>query len=429
MSEQDLVWLRSIIPQSDQGHLILWTICGLCLISAFAVLYFSHIHSQEQLPTPRGCKRVGFRGQSNLSDEFTQTESSAWKVKSLWVYPVKSCRGVELDRGAVISTGMEYDRIFCFAQLKSPFPVSASTSDAEKSAHRWEFISQRHFPSMALVKTELWIPDPASATYSETLPEVQSKGVIVVRFPYQPDGLRGLMARAAAILTGQESEKTFHIPFNPTAEQIKRNKYFMGAMTIWKDSPQALNMTTVLPPELRYALGVRNPIGLFRVANDHLRDVFRCAPRKEQVGYQPVTGFADAYPLHIMNLASNQDVARRVKDSLPRLSVLRFRPNIIITGPQAYEEDSWKRIRIGDYDYYVSCRTARCLLPNTDQTTGEKHASEPYKTLQTYRRVDDGARKYHCLGMQMVPALEKSEIRVGDGIEVLETGEHFYLMQ
>jgi len=427
MSEQELSGLRSIIPQSDQGHLILLAICGFCLIPAFAVLFLSYTNSQD--PPPRGCRRLGLRGQSNLADEFTQSESSVWRVKSLWVYPVKSCRGVELDRGAVISTGLEYDRVFSFAQLKSPFPVSASTSDAEKSAHKWEFISQRHFSSMALVKTELWIPDPVSPTYSESLPEVQSQGMIVMRFPYQQDGLRGFMARAATILTGQESEKTFRIPFNPTAEQIKRNKYFLEEMKIWKDSPQALNMTTALPPELKYTLGVRNPIGLFRVANDHLREVFRCAPRKEQVGYQPVTGFADAYPLHIMNLASNQDVARRVSESLPRLSVLRFRPNIIVTGPRAYEEDSWKRIRIGEYEYHVSCRTARCLLPNTDQTTGEKHPREPYKTLQTYRRIDEGAGKHHCLGMQMVPALENSEIRVGDGIEVLETGEHFYLEQ
>jgi len=395
----------------------------------------SHADPQEQTYPPRGCKRLGRREKSNLADEFTvdcvheQSETSPWTVKSLWVYPFKSCRGVELDGGAVISTGMEYDRVFSLAQLKGPSKASASTTDTDKSAYKWEFISQRQYPLMALVKPEIWVPDPASPTYSSSLPEAKSQGVIVVRFPYQQGGLRGLVTRAAATLTGQVPEKTFQIPFNPTEEQIKRKSYFLEEMKIWKDSPQALNMTTILPPELKYALGVRNPLGLFRVSNDHLRKVFRCAPSKEKLGYQAVTGFADAYPLHIMNLASSRDVARRVDGSIRRLSVIRFRPNIIITGPEAYEEDSWKRIRIGEYEYYVSCRTTRCLLPNTDQTTGEKHPQEPFKTLSTYRRIDEGAAKNHCLGMQMVPALERGEMRVGDEIEVLETGEHFYLKQ
>lgn len=423
MSQQELFGLRKMISLSDHGHLILLAICSLCLIPAFTAWFVNRVRSEEQpyLPQgrpypPHGCKRIGLAGKSNLDDEFTvdcvhdQSEDSPWTVKSLLIYPVKSCKAVELDSGVVIGTGMEYDRYFTFAELKG----------ADKSAPKWEFISQRKFPSMALVKTELWIPDPASPTYSLDLPEVQSQGVIVARFPYQPDGAES---------TGQEPEKTFHIPFNPTAKQIKRNKWFMEEMKIWNDIPEALNMTTILPPELKDVLGVQNPIGLFRVSNGHLRKVFRCAPRKEEVGYQPVTGFADAYPLHLMNLASNRDVAGRVNDSLPQLSVLRFRPNIIITGPQAYEEDSWKRIRIGGYEYYVACRTARCLLPNTNQTTGEKHPKEPYTTLRSYRRIDEGAPNHHCLGMQMVPALERSEIRVGDKVEVLETGDHFYLKQ
>lgn len=435
MSNYQLFGLRSIISQSDHGHLILLIVCGFCLIPAFAVLLVSHVNAHEQSYPPRGCKRLGRRGKSNLADEFTvdcvheQSEDSPWKVKSLWVYPFKSCKGVELDAGAVISTGMEYDRVFSLAQLKGPSSASGSKSDADKSAYKWEFITQRQFPLMALVRTEIWVPDLASPTHSSSLPEVKSQGVIVVRFPYRQGGLKGFVTRAAATLTGQALEKTFQIPFNPTEKQIKQNSYFLEEMKIWKDSPQAINMTTILPPELKAALGVRNPLGLFRISNDHLRKVFRCAPSKEELGYQAVTGFADAYPLHIMNLASSLDVAQRVNDSIPLLSVLRFRPNIIITGPEAYEEDSWKRIRIGEFEYYVSCRTTRCMLPNTDQATGEKHAQEPYKTLSTYRRIDEGAAKNHCLGMQMVPAVEQGVISVGDEIEVLETGEHFYLKQ
>jgi uncharacterized protein YcbX len=112
----------------------------------------------------------------------------------------------------------------------------------------------------------------------------------------------------------------------------------------------------------------------------------------------------------------------------PRLSATRFRPNLIVTGPEAYHEDTWKRIKIGFYEYDVSCRTTRCKLPNVDQFTGQKHASEPDKTLRSFRAVDEGAGPHvGCLGVQMVPISKESAIRVGDEITVLESGEHHYI--
>ena len=109
----------------------------------------------------------------------------------------------------------------------------------------------------------------------------------------------------------------------------------------------------------------------------------------------------------------------------PRLSAARFRANLIITGPPAYNEDTWRRVKIGFYEYDVSCRTTRCKLPNVDQVTGEKHPSEPDRTLRSFRAVDEGAGpNVGCLGMQMVPVSKESALRVGDEITVLETGEH-----
>jgi uncharacterized protein YcbX len=113
-----------------------------------------------------------------------------------------------------------------------------------------------------------------------------------------------------------------------------------------------------------------------------------------------------------------------------RLSAARFRANLIITGPEAYHEDTWRRIKIGFYEYDVSCRTARCKMPNVDQVTGERHPSEPDKTLRAFRAVDEGAgQNIGCLGMQMVPISKESVLRVGDEITVLEVGEHVYVKQ
>ena len=163
----------------------------------------------------------------------------------------------------------------------------------------------------------------------------------------------------------------------------------------------------------------------------------------------------EQYPLHLLNLASVHDVASRLPADAPPLGALRFRPNIIcmpphpflpvcnppsshdqalltsaVSGSPAYSEDAWKRIRIGASDFFVACRTARCRLPNTHPETGEKHAHEPDRTLRSFRCVDEGAGSIACLGMQMVPDLGRcGDVVVGDEVEVLERGEHWYIKQ
>ena len=424
---------------------------SLVAASALALATFYYFRQRSQDAQPRGCRRIGMRVPSNLTDEYdncfhvppkTQLKGisnppTVPKVKSLWVYPIKSCAGIELERGTVVTTGMEYDRLFCFAQLKSPFPVSLETPISEKSRHQWEFITQRRFGSMTLIKTEVWVPDPASPTYSTEHPEVQSGGVLVIRYPSITDtGFWGTLSNLWVTIGGSASEKAVHIALNPTAEQSKENGFIMEEMKIWKDTPTCLNLGTTIAPnskpfleELQSLIGCTNPLALFRITPEHTREVYRCAPRKEELGWQPKVAFGDAYPLHIMNLASVRDIGTKVQGGPPQLSVRRFRPNIIFAGPEAYAEDSWKRIKIGRADYHVSCRTVRCLLPNVDPITGERHPSEPNRTLKSFRRVDEGDTKNACIGMQMVPAGEESQIKVGDVIEVLETGDHYYIRQ
>lgn len=109
----------------------------------------------------------------------------------------------------------------------------------------------------------------------------------------------------------------------------------------------------------------------------------------------------------------------------PRLSAARFRANLIITGPEAYHEDTWRRVKIGYYEYDVLCRTARCKMPNVDQVTGDRHPSEPDRTLRSFRAVDEGAGpNIGCLGMQMVPIAKESALRVGDEVSLRSGGTY-----
>ena len=414
-----------------------WLLYVLILRNPNVVLF----HKQET--KVEACRRIGIWPESNLEDEHDSQYSApaqdggenTWRIKSLWIYPIKSCTGVELRKGIVTGRGMEFDRQFCFAQLTSKFPVALKESREEKGMHIWKFITQRTFPAMARIKTEIWIPDPSTSTYAPDHPNVKSEGVLALKFPSP-----GKETRFWGRLWGEmnpfsrSDETTVHIPLNPTKAQTADNDYAIDKMEIWKDSPASLIMATTESPhcwihELRSFLGITNHLALFRACAENPRKVYRCAPRQNEIGYQSTVSFQDAYPLHVLSLASVHDVAKNMEGNAPPIGARNFRPNIVITGGGAYVEESWKRIKIGDFEFYVACRTVRCLLPNVNPATGVRHGSEPNRTLKSFRRIDEGDPKNACLGMQMVPAKQESEIEVGDTITVCETGEHFYIKQ
>ncbi|KAI5779446.1 MOSC domain-containing protein [Peziza echinospora] len=321
----------------------------------------------QQLPPPSEIS-MEMEG-SNLADEFGGSgsgkkpqEQAQWRVKSLWIYPVKSCRGVEVGEGRVVETGLQYDRQFTFAEWKL---------DPKTGVERWVFITQRQYPLMARINQI----------------EIQGR-----------------------------------------SDEYYQSKFPMEEVKIWREVVPAYNLSTLLPStrSLPAFLGLKPgaALALLRIPPSRPRMVYKCAPKPEEIGYQPQTGFADSYPLHIINLASVRDLNSRLDQGpggkpIPELSVRRFRANIIVEGPPAYAEDDWKVIKVGGNTIHTSCRTTRCNLPNTNPDTGEKHPTEPAKTLKSYRCIDAGASLSACMGMQAVPVNLGGTIKVGDKVEVV----------
>ncbi|KAF2684499.1 hypothetical protein K458DRAFT_338639 [Lentithecium fluviatile CBS 122367] len=412
----------------------------LALLLPFITLFvFALTQRETPLPPPAGCHKIGLRGRSNLSDQYAKkhasggepTASNPWTVKALFIYPLKSCAPVELEKSDVIQTGLRYDRQFTFAQQVTSLPNLDGQVTSE-----WVFSTQRTFPRLAKVEAEVWVPDPSSSHYDPESEWVKSEGCLAVRFPFTPDsdftlqGLKNCGKMLAAKLAGRpEPMLEFRVPFNPTKEKIERMRYTKEKVKIWNDYPVALNMGSEVPYEimakLKYTLGVTNPLTLFRIDTEGYREVYKNAPKKQDVGFQTIIGMQDSYPLHIMNLASVHHISSNLPSGSPPLSVLRYRPNIIVTGPPPFSEDSWTKARIGGRTYHISCRTTRCKLPNVDPDIGIADRNQPGSTMLKYRVIDQGS-KSACLGMQ-VSVLEEGEVGVGDGVEVLDTGEHLFL--
>lgn len=292
--------------RATPAMLLTTTIALLLPLISLYVLALSQ--REEPLPPPAGCRKLNKNGTSNLADQFSKkydhggepSATNPWKVKALMVYPLKSCTGVELDTVEVGHRGLKYDRQFTFAQQVTSLP----TLEGKVESH-WTIITLRQFPRLAKVEVEMWVPDPHAPGYEEHGEWVKSGGCIVARFPFSPDtefsvaGLKNYGKILAAKLGGKsEPMVEFRIPFHPPEDRMKEKGYRRESMKIWSDTPVALNMCCEIPEEtmlqLKYTLGVTNPLTLFRIDPDRPREVLQNAPKKADVGFQTSIGMQDA---------------------------------------------------------------------------------------------------------------------------------------
>jgi uncharacterized protein len=99
--------------------------------------------------------------------------------------------------------------------------------------------------------------------------------------------------------------------------------------------------------------------------------------------------FADAYPLLVTNTASLQDLNDKlsVKGVAP-IPMQRFRPNLVLHGLKAFDEDHIDEIEITTDDGPVTLRLVkpcdRCAVPNVNPADAST-SNEPGDTLAGYR--------------------------------------------
>jgi len=129
---------------------------------------------------------------------------------------------------------------------------------------------------------------------------------------------------------------------------------------------------------------------------------------------EDIVSFADAFPLLLISEATLDDLNSRLRIPVP---MNRFRPNIVVKGCGAYDEDRWGKIRVGEMIFDVAKPCARCVTPTVDQATGVA-GKEPLATLSKYRNAGGNV----LFGQNIIP--EKSgTLRMGDSFEILSWKE------
>lgn len=123
-------------------------------------------------------------------------------------------------------------------------------------------------------------------------------------------------------------------------------------------------------------------------------------------------GFADTYPLLLIGEGSLRELNHRVGREL---SMLRFRPNLVIANSEPFAEDHWQRIRIGDIEFQLDKPCERCILTTIDpDTLARSRDSEPLRSLAKFRKIEGAV----VFGQNML-ALGEGELRRGMPVEVL----------
>ena len=147
-------------------------------------------------------------------------------------------------------------------------------------------------------------------------------------------------------------------------------------VSIWNDRCVAIDEGPTVAEWLSAFLDVR--CRLVRFPDDATRRV-----DPEYAGPNDQVGFADGFSFLLASCASLDDLNHRLASPLP---MNRFRPNIVVSGGEAFEEDRWKSIRIDGITFAVVKPCARCVTTTVDQQTGEA-SREPLRTLATFRNV------------------------------------------
>lgn len=128
---------------------------------------------------------------------------------------------------------------------------------------------------------------------------------------------------------------------------------------------------------------------------------------------QDQVSFADGFPLLLLSEASLAALNEKLETSV---SMSHFRPNLVVKGCEAFAEDQWRRLKIGEIELEVVKPCSRCVITTIDPESGEKDPQQqPLRTLLTFRKR--GKEVYFG---QNVIARKHGELQLEQQVTVLE---------
>ncbi len=274
------------------------------------------------------------------------------RVAALFVHPLKSARPVPVSRMPLDALGAVGDRRWMLVDPDG------------------RFISQRERARLALVQAALPMTD----------------GMIVA------DGPLTLRAPGLDAITVERAD---HVP--------------PRAVSIWHDTVDMADAGDEAAAWCSEAM--ETPCRLVHLTAATRRPL--AAKYAGPLDYATRTvAVTDGAPLLLLGQGSLDALNQRLaQGGSPALGVERFRPNVLLDGIGAHDEDGWSRVRIGEVELGVGSQCPRCVVTTIDQERLDRSV-EPLRTLATYRRDADGGVMF---GMNVTHAAP-GVLHVGDEV-------------
>lgn len=259
------------------------------------------------------------------------------RLARIYVHPIKSAKGISLQRAELDSLGLRQDRRWMLVNAEGTF------------------LSQRSLPEMTLIST----------AFSGDELEVNAPGMFTLSLPLEPPD------------TGKR------LPVNIFGDELRAAPAGEEADS-WFTEFLGVACSLVYMPEN---------------AVRHVDPRYAAAQEK--------VAFADGFPLLMFSEASLDDLNSRLPEAV---SERRFRPNLVISGCNAFAEDGWDRMSIGGMSLRVAKPCSRCTIPTVDPDTAVR-GKEPLRTLNEYRKAGSKVMFGQNLTHDGV-----GELRVGDAL-------------
>ena len=253
------------------------------------------------------------------------------EISQLFIYPVKSLRGIAVSEAELTATGFKWDRHWMITK-----------SDGG-------FVTQRQFSKMTLIQTKL----TASTV-------ILSKA-----------GMSDLIIPLRVTSTVELSETSFEAK-------------------IWKDFCNVVDEGEEASNWITEAVSAPKALRLVRMADGYKRP----QSKPEMLGISTHTLFADAAPILVCNADSLKALNKSlVGQRFDAVEMDNFRPNIVLKGLSAFEEHNLRGLKHEHYELRHCYPCQRCIIPTINVFTGVKNPhQEPFSLLARLNAMPDNKK-------------------------------------
>jgi len=246
------------------------------------------------------------------------------KVTDLFIYPIKSCQGIQVEEAEVTPKGFTWDREFMLIDKNG------------------KFLTQRQYPNLATIKVKV----------SDEMIFLTNKNL--ENFSFQPT----LTGKEIVVEIWRDNTKAID-----QGDEVA--EWFQTALELKSEQKCRLvrqSSKDVRPIDPQYSLTENQPVSFAD-------------------GY-PFLLTAEASLREL-----NERIKENSVEENETIPMNRFRPNIVVSTSEPFMEGKWKLIQIGTVKFALVKPCSRCIVTTTNQITGLRNkGGEPLKTLSTFRQ-------------------------------------------